>query len=199
MTVIDLQMDNKELRSQLSMKDEQLLALTKQVSELQDKLEHLAERAIDAAKPTQNQTINNNYIHLEPLILAPDFVNEQVQKHFDRSYFYLGQKGVARFAADKLLKDRNGGFLIECSDPSRQVYRFKDENGEIIRDLQAKHLTSIIAEPISLKTEEILDRIEDTDPLYPREMAHKIAYEIYQLKRDNNENMCRELRILLAK
>ena len=88
---------------------------------------------------------------------------------------------------------------MECSDPSRQVYRFKDEEGNIIRDLRATYLTSIIAEPISVKTEEILDRIEEDDPLYPMETARKIAYEIYQLKRCNNEEMCKELKILLAK
>jgi hypothetical protein len=188
------------LKQQMSrQKDEYEARIEKLHDRLESRLEKITTHAIDMAKPTQHNTINNNYIHLKPLSLPTDYVHQQVQDYFTNKYFYQGQRGVAKFAVERLLKDRDGGFLMECSDPSRQVYRFKDEDGNIVRDLRATYLTSIIAEPISIKTEEILDHLEESDPLYPMETARQIAYEIYQLKRSSNDEMCRELKILLAK
>lgn len=73
-----------------------------------------------------------------------------------------------------------------CTDSSRQVFRFKDEFGNVIKDTHAKRLTKMIAEPVKLKVNEHLERIEDMDPLFI-DRAKEIARDIYKLPFDNLE------------
>ena len=57
-----------------------------------------------------------------------------------------GQKGLARFAKDKLLTDDNKDLKYICTDPSRQIFKYKDNSGKIIKDVEAKKLTTYIIE-----------------------------------------------------
>ena len=102
---------------------------------------------------TTNQNINNTLLALTPL----DLNNEErfsaiVNDHFDKNYLLDGQKGVARFAVEKLLRDENGKLTYVCTDPSRQIYRFKTIDGGIERDIKATKLTSALAKSILEKT-----------------------------------------------
>ena len=141
---------------------------------------------------TTTNTTKNTYVNM-PCIkdLTKEYIQQQVEEHYTRQYFTMGQKGVARFSYDKLLKDRDGNLYLECSDPSRHIFRFKDEYGNIIRDMNAKHLTQIIAEPVNLKSTELLEEIKEDTP-WMAEHAESISRQIQQLTRDNSE-MCREL------
>jgi hypothetical protein len=168
------------------------------IKELENKLENLAIRAIE--KPT-NQTNNsiktNNYINMPSFSdLTPEYVSNQVEEHFNLQYFAQGQKGVARFAYNKLLKDTDGNLYLECTDPSRHVFRFKDELGNVIRDVKAKRLTSIIAEPVMLKSNKILEEVKEEVP-WMEEQARKINITLARLGTDNVD-LCKELGTLTS-
>jgi len=55
-----------------------------------------------------------------------------------------GQKGVAKFAYDTMLKDEEGKLKYICTDPSRQIFQYKNEEGEIQKDVKAKKLTKAL-------------------------------------------------------
>jgi len=59
-------------------------------------------------------------------------------------YFLQGQKGVARFLKDHVLKTDNGQLIYACYDPSRQVFKYTGENGKQIKDIHAYTLSGII-------------------------------------------------------
>ena len=169
------------------------------IERLQDRIQELASRAIDHSSTTINKTSNrtNNYVNMPRFSkLTPEFVQQQVDEHYDQSYFVKGQKGVAQFAFNRLLKDDEGNLYLECTDPSRQVYRFKDDDGNIARDIKAKKLTAIMVDPIKGKTYEILGQIEMDDPSY-KDRASDIAYQIRMIERDNTD-MCKELSVLTS-
>ncbi len=73
-----------------------------------------------------------------------DKIKEIINEKYDINHFLSGQKGCAQFAAQHLLIDENGNYIYLCSDPSRYSFRYKNENGEIEKDLEAKKLTTYL-------------------------------------------------------
>jgi hypothetical protein len=168
------------------------------INDLQDKLADIAKSAVQQPKSTttvKNNIRNNVYANMPPISdLTREYIQTQVDEHFDSNYFVEGQKGVARFAYNKLLKDEDGTLYVECTDPSRHVYRFKDQDGNIIRDLKARRLTSMIAEPVKLKSRELMMEI---DPESCYDFTRIAFMKIKQMDRDNTD-FCSELSTLTS-
>jgi hypothetical protein len=173
---------------QLKEKDSYILKLEVQNKELQDQIASLASDAIKQAKP--NITTNNTkmtYINMLTPLPAQEHINQLIQEGFNRKYFVRGQIGLAEFINDSLVKDNeNSMYYLICSDTARQVFRFRDRNGNVIKDPCMKQFTNMIVEPVKLKAEEHLQKIEDVDPLYI-DRAREIAREFYKLNNDNTE------------
>jgi hypothetical protein len=138
-------------------KDKELSICNTRIKELEKQLEiykALAERELDcmesiAKQPrTTNTQTNNNLNLLTPMDLNRESFSKTIKEAFGDNYLLEGQKGIARFAFDKLLKDEKGNLKYVCTDPSRQTYRFKALDGTIERDIKAKKLTSAIAEDV---------------------------------------------------
>ena len=45
-----------------------------------------------------------------------------------------------------MLKDDDGNYNYTCTDPSRQIFKFKNFKGEIEKDVEAKKLTNYLVE-----------------------------------------------------
>ena len=73
-------------------------------------------------------------------------VNIVTEEDFNIDYAINGQKGIAKFVKDKLLKDDNGKPLYICTDTSRQIFKYKDNKGDIKKDVEAKKLTEYIVD-----------------------------------------------------
>ena len=99
-------------------------------------------RAID--KPTTNNTSLNitSSIDFNDISKIKDIINDD----FNINYAVNGQKGLARFVTDKFLTDNDGKLLYICTDPSRQIFKYKDSTGEIKKDVEAKKLTNYIVD-----------------------------------------------------
>jgi hypothetical protein len=165
---------------------------------LLNKYEALAFKAAEQPKTTTHirntKNVLNRYENMPPFSdLTPEYVQE-VFDDFDRSHLIDGQKGVARFTFNKMLKDPEGNLYMECSDPSRHVYRFKDEHGNIVRDLKAKHLTSLIAEPVKNKSLAIMEEIDNP------ELCERLVNAFLNIKgiRRDNGDFCSELSYLTS-
>jgi len=105
-----------------------------QIKELQDKIERMTMRAIE--KPT---TTNN--LILSPIDLSQEHISKVIAEKFTKEHFYDGQAGVARFAFDNILKDKDGKLAYVCTDVARHIFKHVDENGEIVKDVRASKLT----------------------------------------------------------
>jgi hypothetical protein len=108
------------------------------------------DRLFDIAKqPRISNTNNNNKIlsiqtHLD--FNNTDQVKQLIEKKYDKKYLFQGQKGVAQFAVDYILKDDTGQLKYICTDPSRQIFKYKDPEGYIKKDIEAKKLTGFLVD-----------------------------------------------------
>ena len=168
----------EELINNIKQKDEQIKLFENEVSNLESQLEIYKKISEDdrecikdiAKQPktsyTQQIQNNNRYLNLSPLNLTAEYVKDQVENNFTKNNFLEGQKGVAEFVFDNLLKDENGKSKYICDDSSRHKYSYKTEDGQIMVDLRAKKLTDIIKNDIIKKSNNIIsNEMKKTDDM----------------------------------
>jgi hypothetical protein len=177
---------HNECNLKIKMLEQQVKSLNVSNKELQDQLASLASEAIRSAKPNITKNTTTTYINMLVPLPAREQLSQLIQNGFERKYFVRGQIGLAEFINDSLVQDNENMYYLVCSDTARQVFRFKDQFGNVIKDPCMKQFTNMIAEPVKLKTEEHLRKIEDVDPLYI-DRAREIAREFYKLHNDNTE------------
>ena len=99
-----------------------------------------------AKQPRVQQNTNNNQKILitSPMDLSQEKMKDMIENNFSASYMIQGQKGVAKFAYDTMLKDEEGRLKYICTDPSRQIFQYKNGEGEIQKDVKAKKLTKAL-------------------------------------------------------
>ena len=135
----------KEIITKIKTQLEESQKLTK---ELQNSIDKFVIQGINKQTTTNNTTNNNNTLNI---MSSLDFNNinkikDLIDDNYNINYAIDGQKGLARFVVDNLLKDENGELLYICTDPSRQIFKYKDDSGEIKKDVEAKKLTNYIVD-----------------------------------------------------
>ena len=112
-----------------------------QIKELQNKIERMATKAIE--KPT-----NQTNLFLNPIDLSQEHITKMIQEKFTKEHFYDGQAGVARFAVDNILKDKDGKLGYICTDPARQIFKHINSEGELKKDVRASKLTKKLVKDV---------------------------------------------------
>ena len=104
---------------------------------------------LDIAKQPKNITNTSNKIlsiqttlNLNDL----DYIKNALENNYKVDYILDGQKGLAEFTVENILKDENGKLKYICTDPSRQIFKYKDESGDIQKDIEAKKLTNYLVD-----------------------------------------------------
>ena len=168
----------------------------KKVIELEAKLEIYKEQGEKSfevveqiAKQPKQQVNNNQKITINtPLDLSSSTVYEAIQNGFNHDHLTLGQKGVAQFAYNNILKDEKGKLMYICTDPSRQIFQYKNEEGKIQKDVRATTLTRAILDASIKQTSHKIawDNMKDGDnEIF---MAYTNHYQDIQgLEQDNSE------------
>jgi len=91
-------------------------------------------------------TTNNKILSLNTPMNFNDF--EKIQNLLNTccniEYILDGQKGFAKFAIENLLIDEEGNLKYICTDPSRSIFKYKDDSGDIQKDIEAKKLTNYL-------------------------------------------------------
>ena len=105
----------------------------------------------EIAKQPKIQNSKQTLNMLTPLTLTQQEATHVIHDYFDDQYFYDGQKGAAKFAVDNLLKDSDGNLKYICTDPSRQIFKFKTEDGDMKKDIKAKKLTEMLMPGLKYK------------------------------------------------
>ena len=166
-----------ELKENIAKTNNENLKLKERTIELETEVRILRERdersmsTVEeiAKQPRINTTTNtqNKIIITTPLDLSKENLLSVIESGFDNNYLVQGQKGVARFAYEKILKDDEGKLKYICTDPSRQVFQYKNEDGKIQKDVRATKLTKALFDAELKKT------------------SHKIAWDV--MKDDDDE------------
>ena len=179
-----------KLKSRIEQLEEQNTNYKEQVKDLQDKLDRIANKAID--RPTINTT-NNTTLNIASFMDFNDIdkIKNTIENRLNINHVVDGQKGLANFVKDNLLTDDTGKLLYICTDPSRNIFKYKDTNGEIKKDVEAKKLTgSIIQGGLRAKTailgnEWLQNEENSNDYLHKLEIMLEFQENIHKLG-DNN-------------
>lgn len=151
-----------------------------------------------AKQPRVATTNNNNKILITtPVDLSQSTVQQVIQEGFSDEYMIQGQKGIARFAYDNMLKDNQGNLKYICTDPSRQIFQYRTEEGKIQKDVKAKKLTKALLDgdlksaSHKIASDKMADKAEDF-----------LDYSMYYLEikemEDDNSNFSKELSTLVV-
>lgn len=127
---------------------EQLQKQEEKLSDLQNKLDKIANKAIDRPTTVVSNTTTNNNLNIMSSIDFNDLENIKylIENKLNANHVVDGQKGIAQFLVDSFLKDDEGNLKYKCTDPSRSIFKYKNREGEINKDIEAKKLISYIVD-----------------------------------------------------
>jgi len=97
-----------------------------------------------AAQPKITTNNNNKIRVMNNFFDNPEKVKQLVDEKLTQDHICDGQKGVAQFATNFLLKDDEGNINYFCTDPSRSIFKFQNSEGEIEKDVKAIKLTNML-------------------------------------------------------
>jgi hypothetical protein len=122
----------------------------KQIKDLTDRIQSMAEKAI--AKPsTVNQTTTTNQIINNMMPITDAHLQEHVQ-NLNPLHVQNGASGYAKYALEYPLKD-----MIVCTDFQRRNCKYKDENGNVISDPEMTKITKRLFSAIKERNEELIN------------------------------------------
>lgn len=108
-------------------------------------------------------TINNirNQLSTKYILnnLEPKKIEETMREHYKESDFFGGQKRLANFFFEKVIKTPDDKMLICCTDTSRKKFKILDLSGNMKEDIEARILCDKLKLPTQLITKEIYDKV----------------------------------------
>jgi hypothetical protein len=137
-----------KLNTQIEQLEKQEENYKEQLSDLQNKLEKIANKAIDRPTTVVSNTTTNNNLNIMSSIDFNDLENIKylIENKLNVNHVVDGQKGIAQFVVDSFLKDEEGNLKYKCTDSSRSIFKYKNSEGEINKDIEAKKLISFIVD-----------------------------------------------------
>ena len=131
-----------------------------------------------------------------------EHVRQLIENNLTIEHIIDGQKGVANFIREYMLLDDNGIPKYICTDPSRQVFKYKDTNGEIKKDVEAKKLTRLLIRAGLRKYTAIignkwLETRDGGNPLEKLEIMIEFQQSIHKIG-DNNTEFRKELALITS-
>ena len=157
---INTQLENykEQLEKQEENYKEQLEKQEEQIKDLQEKLDKIANKAIDRPTTVVSNTTTNNNLNITSSLDFNNFdkIKDAIENKFTVNHVVDGQKGLAKFMVDTILTDDDGNLLYVCTDASRNMFKYKNSEGEINKDVEAKKLISFMVDAgIKVKSVEI--------------------------------------------
>jgi hypothetical protein len=164
---------DKDYKEQLKEKDILIMKLKlvndiykDQIKDLQNKIDVIVNKAID--KPTTTNNTINNKIELNSFPSQLE-IDRKIESQFNDKYLWDGMKGVAQFVYDHIIKLEDGSVAYACFDTSRQMFKYKDQDGNDIKDPKAFKLRKMIKPGLLRQSQSLLDYFsEECDYLEKR-------------------------------
>ena len=167
--LIEKDKQNIKLKTQLQICKEQIKKHEEQIIYLQNKLDKIANKAIDRPTITNNTVNNKIELHTFP---SQTEIDRKIESQFNDKYLLDGIKGVAQFVYDHIVKLEDGSIAYACFDTSRQIFKYKDENGNEIKDPKAIKLKKMIKPGLLRQSQTLFDYFnEECDYLEKRKTS----------------------------
>ena len=191
----------KELEEKMNEIEQKNIRLTIENELLREQSKESQSTINEIAKQPRVATTNNNHNKImitTPVDLSQPTVQLAIQNGFSDEYMVQGQKGVARFAVENILKDEQGKLKYICTDAARQIFQYKNKDGSMQKDVRATKLTKALLEGELKSTthkmacDKMKDGTAEEFNLYTDQY-----YEIKELETDNS-NFSKELTSLTA-
>ncbi len=181
---------NKEIQRLEEEINELKLQHEKEIAEIYKTMNKRKEACIEeiAKQPKTQNNISNKLTCLTPLDLNREKIDKAVADHFTIHHFFRGQKGIAEFAFEHLLKDEKTNPAYVCTDMARTIFGFKGKNGCIEKDLHAKKLTRMIMPSIMDPALKIMTERNDSAEDPEMSIITSDCYlDIANMERDNSK------------
>ena len=121
----------KEKEDIIKSKDDTIKEKEETIKDLQEKLFTIAN------KPTTTnniKTINNIKLNCDkPLNLEFDNVFNMMKNHLNTTYLSQGGYGICKWFLKYVCTNERGNICIECTDKSRKIFKYKDDEDELKR------------------------------------------------------------------
>jgi len=177
---IEKNKENKLLKEELikaniimEKQEQQLEKQEAQISELQKIIERMGTKAIEKPTTTNNNTTNNTKINLVPFDLTNEYVSNIITGNFNDVHILEGVHGLAKFVKDKIITLEDGTLVYRCFDTSRQIFKYQDKNGNIVKDPKALKLIEMIQPVLKEQTNTLYDFFNDEINNYKKEEDEK--------------------------
>jgi predicted RNase H-like nuclease (RuvC/YqgF family) len=117
------------------------------IAKLEAKLEKFEDAVIASKKPTNTTNNNTNNIVVSTLNLNDtERFKSIIHEKMTKNVVCNGQRGLAKFAVENLLKDSEGKLMYKCVDPSRHNFEFTNSDGIVEKDVRAIKLKRALIE-----------------------------------------------------
>jgi hypothetical protein len=121
-----------------------------------------------------------------------------MEENFSDDHFNAGQKGLARWAHKHLLTDKKGTLLYKCTNSSLDVFKYKNKQGDICKDIQAKKLSKLLGEKVRPLTKKKITSMTENFGSNEWNICYENAQELNDIG-ENNSSFRREIRCLTSK
>ena len=150
------------------------------IKDLNETIKHICIKAVEKPTKTINNNVNNNNVVF--FNLSQDEIREKcIQFGPERC---KSIKDIANYTIENILTDDNGQLMYSCADASRQIFKFIDSNGIVVKDPKASKLISQIRPIFSEKCASLKDKIN-----YHREDKQR---DLVKTKNINSKNYIRK-------
>jgi len=118
---------------------DQINTLKETIEKLEAKLEKFEDAVIASKKPTNTTNNTNNNIVVANTLNLNDTERFKsiIEEKLTKNVVCNGQRGLAKFAVENLLKDSEGKLMYKCVDPSRHNFEFTNSDGIVEKDVRA--------------------------------------------------------------
>ena len=109
---------------------------------------------------TVNNTIRNQLSSTYTVdSLEPKQLEDTMRQHYTESDFFGGQKRLAGFCVDHVIKTPDDKMMVCCTDTARKKFKILDIQGNLKEDIEARLLCKKLKVPVKMITKEIYDTV----------------------------------------
>jgi len=140
--------------------------LEMKISQCDSFIQKLALEGVSKPTTTTNNTVNNtirNQLSSTYTLdkLEPKNLEDTMREHYTEHDFFGGQKRLANFFFERVIKTPDDKMLICCTDTSRRKFKILDLRGNMKEDIEARLLCDKLKVPTQMITKEIYDKVID--------------------------------------
>ena len=85
---------------------------------------------------------------------------------FNDNHILDGMSGIAKFVKDKIITLEDGSLVYACFDTSRQMFKYKDKDGNVIKDPKSVKLIEMLQPALKEQTTNLYNFFENEIETY---------------------------------